>query len=220
MTRSRVSPDSGEERVHTYRGRGRGTTRAALEIEERSGRRSLRRRQHRDSQGDLRAVRLPGVGRNGQAATPCVEIAAVRTGHEVRRAARRPPRLGAVQKPGREAERGDDRDGEQPPGPSRRAAARRPPMLTPVAHERAIRVDVHHELAQPRIAPSRLPGHARRGLYHRTGLLSRSRCSGRRTGVAGWRSDRDRRGGRSGRRRPIPRAARLAAIRTARARCR
>jgi hypothetical protein len=44
--------------------------------------------------------------------------------------------------------------------------------------------------------------------------------TGRRTGVAGWRSDRGRRGERSGHRRPIPRVARLASIRTARVRWR
>jgi hypothetical protein len=77
----------------------------------------------------------------------------------MRRAARRPPRLGTFGEPDREAERDESRDRDQQPRPTRQAAAGRPPMLTPTAHKLTVRVDTHQQPAQPEDRTASAPTH-------------------------------------------------------------
>ena len=77
-----VSPDPRKGGIHPYRGRRRRAAGAALEIEERSGRRLLCRRQHRDSQGIVAPCGLRGSEATRRRAHHRVEIAAVSTRDE------------------------------------------------------------------------------------------------------------------------------------------
>ncbi len=132
-----------EEGVHSYRSCGRRATRPAFEIEQRAGRGPLRRRQHRDSQGDHRAVRLTRILRDAQVGAPAVDIAAVRARRKMRLTARRAPRLGTPGEPEHKAERGDGGDREQRPDPTRQAAAGRPPIFAPTTQKRVVRAVTH-----------------------------------------------------------------------------
>jgi hypothetical protein len=132
-----------EEGVHSNRSCGRCATRPAFEIEQRAGRGPLRRRQHGDSQGDHRAVRLTRILRDAQAGAPAVDIAAVSARRKVRLTARRAPRLGTPGEPEHKAERGDGGDRDQRPDPTRKAAAGRPPIFAPTTQKRVVRAVTH-----------------------------------------------------------------------------
>ena len=136
-----------EEGIHPDRSCRRRATRPALEIEQRARGRPLRRRQHRDSQGDHRAVRLTRILRNAQVCAPPVDIAAVRARGKMRLTARRTPRPGTPDEPEPKAERGDGGDRKQPPDPTRQAAAGRPPIFAPTTQQRIVRAVTHRSRA-------------------------------------------------------------------------
>ena len=139
-----------EEVIHPDRSRRRRATRPALEIEQRTRGGPLRRRQHRDSQGDHRAVRLTRILRNAQSCAPPVDVAAVGARGKMRLTARRPPRPGTPDKPEHKAaERDDGGDREQRPDPTRQATARRPPRFAPTTQQRIVRAVTHRSRNQP-----------------------------------------------------------------------
>ena len=158
-----------EEVIHPDRSRRRRATRPALEVEQRTRGGPLRRRQHRDSQGDHRAVRLTRILRNAQVCAPPVDVAAVRARGKMRLTARRPPWPGAPDKPEHKAaERGDGGDREQRPDPTRQATARRPPIFAPTTQQRIVRAVSHRSPNQPsrylRWRPARGKGRAQVGV--------------------------------------------------------
>ena len=144
-----VSLDLREEGIHPGRSCRRRATRPALEIEQRARGRPLRRRQHRDLQGDHPAVRLTRILRNAQVCAPAVDIAAVRARGKMRLTARRMPRPGTPREPEHKAtEPGDGEDREHRPDPTRQAAAGRPPIFAPTTQKRIVRSVTHRSRAR------------------------------------------------------------------------
>ncbi len=144
-----VSLDLREEGIHPGRSCRRRATRPALEIEQRARGRPLRRRQHRDLQGDHPPVRLTRILRNAQVRAPAVDIAAVRARGKMRLTARRMPRPGTPREPEHKAtEPGDGEDREHRPDPTWQAAAGRPPIFAPTTQKRIVRRVTHRSRAR------------------------------------------------------------------------
>ena len=76
------APNLGEELVHLDRRPRGGAAGASFEVEERAGRGTNRRRQHRNVERDLPGVRMERVLGDGDRPAPTGHVSAIGAGHE------------------------------------------------------------------------------------------------------------------------------------------